>query len=131
MYKLYSSVKFNCQIYNSAPMISIYILWVYRDSLYHFTARNVDRETHIFVVTHFPFYIAVIIQRWIYDWLPTARVRAEDFVFKHMSLRVGDCAKSFRSRLTAAVRASYERFKIYAWPVLSLTVGTIMRSYKV
>ena len=50
--------------------------------------------------------------------------RAEDFVFKHMSFRVDDCAKLSRSRLTAAVRASYEHSKICAWPVLSLTVGT-------
>jgi len=89
-----------------------------------FTARNVnvDRERRNI---YFPICVAVIIQRWIYDWLPTVHVHARKILSSSIclseSMTVPSCPVLVWQQL---LRASYEHSKICAWPVLSLTVGT-------
>jgi len=68
------------------------------------------------VVTHiFQFMSASLYAAEYTTSLPTARVHARKILFSSTCLRrTGGRAKSSRSRLTAAVRASYERSKICA-----------------
>lgn len=77
------------RIYNSAPLTSIciYFTIAHRDSGRVISFSRRETLTLIEnVVTHFPIYVAVIILRWIYDWLPTARVHARKILSSSICL---------------------------------------------
>lgn len=126
----------------SAPLISIYAFY---DSVSWFSVRyiiftarnvNIDRERRN---TYFPTYVAVIIQRWIYDWLPTARAHARKILSSSICLCESATVPSrpvlvwqqLFERLTSILKYMLDRYCRLPWELHARGISAHSRSLNI